>query len=64
VRSPARRPSGPNRGVAYYNMIGQTAAAALTFNGDKARFDKAGATEMAQLGAQELVRINSRWRRI
>lgn len=47
------------RGVAYYNMIGQTAAAALTFNGDKAHFDKAGATEMAQLAAQELTRINS-----
>ncbi|HEY5089131.1 MAG TPA: GDSL-type esterase/lipase family protein, partial [Polyangia bacterium] len=47
------------RGVEYYNMIGQTAAAALTFNGDKAHFDKAGATEMAQLAAQELTRINS-----
>jgi lysophospholipase L1-like esterase len=47
------------RGVEYYNMIGQTAAAALTFNGDKAHFDKAGATEMAQLAAQELMRINS-----
>jgi hypothetical protein len=47
------------RGVAYYNMIGQTAAAALTFNGDKAHFDKAGATAMAQLAAQELMRINS-----
>jgi lysophospholipase L1-like esterase len=47
------------RGVAYYNMIGQTAAAALTFNGDKAHFDKAGATAMAQIAAQELTRINS-----
>ena len=47
------------RGVEYYNMIGQTAAAALTFNGDKAHFDKAGATAMAQLAAQELMRINS-----
>jgi lysophospholipase L1-like esterase len=47
------------RGVEYYNMIGQTAAAALTFNGDKAHFDKAGATAMAQLAAQELTRINS-----
>jgi lysophospholipase L1-like esterase len=47
------------RGIAYYNMIGQTAAAALTFNGDKAHFDKAGATEMAELAAQELMRINS-----
>ena len=47
------------RGVEYYNMIGQTAAAALTFNGDKAHFDKAGATEMASLAAKELTRINS-----
>jgi lysophospholipase L1-like esterase len=47
------------RGVDYYNMIGMTAAAALTFNGDKAHFDKAGATAMAQLAAQELMRINS-----
>ncbi len=47
------------RGVEYYNMIGQTAAAALTFNGDKAHFDKAGATEMASLAAKELIRINS-----
>jgi len=46
-------------GVAYYNSIGQTAAAALTFNGDKAHFDKAGATEMAQLAAQELATIGS-----
>jgi hypothetical protein len=46
-------------GVAYYNSIGQTAAAALTFNGDKAHFDKAGATEMAQLAAKELTRIAS-----
>jgi hypothetical protein len=41
-------------GVAYYNMIGQTAAAALTFNGDKAHFDKAGATEIALLASQGL----------
>jgi hypothetical protein len=47
------------RGVAYYNMIGQTAAAALTFNGDKAHFDKQGATEMALLASQELARVNS-----
>jgi len=46
-------------GVAYYNMIGQTAAAALTFNGDKAHFDKQGATEMALLASQELAIINS-----
>jgi len=47
------------RGIEYYNSIGQTAAAALTFNGDKAHFDKAGATAMAQLAAQELTRIGS-----
>ena len=47
------------RGIEYYDMIGQTAAAALTFNGDKAHFDKAGATEMAQLAARDLTRINS-----
>jgi lysophospholipase L1-like esterase len=47
------------RGIEYYDVIGQTAAAALTFNGDKAHFDKAGATEMAQLAARELMRINS-----
>jgi len=35
--------------------------AALTFNGDKAHFDKAGATEMAQLAAQELTRIAVLW---
>ncbi|HVZ87620.1 MAG TPA: GDSL-type esterase/lipase family protein [Polyangia bacterium] len=47
------------RAVEYYNMIGQTAAAALTFNGDKAHFDKQGATEMALLASQELARIHS-----
>ena len=47
------------RGIEYYNSIGQSAAAALTFNGDKAHFDKAGATAMAQLAAQELTRIGS-----
>jgi hypothetical protein len=47
------------RGIEYYNSIGQTAAAALTFNGDKAHFDKAGATKMAELAAQELTRIAS-----
>ena len=46
-------------GVAYYNTIGQTAAAALTFNGDKAHFDKAGATEMALLASQQLATIGS-----
>ena len=47
------------RGVAYYNTIGQAAAQALTFNGDKAHFNKQGATEMARLASQELQRINS-----
>ncbi len=47
------------RAVDYYNMIGQTAADALTFNGDKAHFNKKGATEMASLASQELARINS-----
>jgi lysophospholipase L1-like esterase len=47
------------RGIEYYNMIGQTAAAALTFNGDKAHFDKAGATAMALLASKELARVNS-----
>jgi hypothetical protein len=46
-------------GIDYYNMIGQTAAAALTFNGDKAHFDKQGATEMALLASQGLARINT-----
>ncbi len=46
-------------GVAYYNQIGQTAAAALTFNGDKAHFDKAGATEMALLASQQLAQASS-----
>ena len=47
------------RGIEYYNSVGQTVAATLTFNGDKAHFDKAGATEMAKLAAQELTRIGS-----
>jgi hypothetical protein len=47
------------RAIEYYDMIGQTAAAALTFNGDKAHFNKAGATAMAQLAAKELTRIKS-----
>ena len=47
------------RAIAYYDSIGQTAAAALTFNGDKAHFDKAGATAIAQLAAQELATIGS-----
>lgn len=47
------------RGIEYYDSIGETAAMALTFDGDKAHFDKAGATAMAQLAAQELKRIGS-----
>jgi len=47
------------RGIAYYNMIGEAAAGALTFNGDKAHFNKQGATEMARLASQDLLRINS-----
>lgn len=47
------------RGVEYYDSIGPTAALALSFNGDKAHFDKQGATEMALLASQELKRINS-----
>jgi hypothetical protein len=47
------------RAIEYYDMIGQTAAAALTFNGDKAHFNKAGATAMAQLASKELTRIKS-----
>ncbi len=47
------------RGIEYYDMIGETAAAALTFNGDKAHFNKAGATAMASLAAHDLARINS-----
>jgi hypothetical protein len=40
-------------------ITSQTAAAGLTFNGDKAHFDKQGATEIALLACQELGRINS-----
>jgi hypothetical protein len=47
------------RAIEYYDMIGQTAAAGLTFNGDKAHFNKAGATAMAQLASKELTRIKS-----
>ena len=48
-----------SRAIAYYDMIGETAAAALTFNGDKAHFDKAGATAIAMLASQELAQIQS-----
>lgn len=47
------------RGVEFYNMVGATAALALTFEGDKAHFNKAGATQMAKLAAQELTRVGS-----
>ena len=47
------------RGLEYYNMVGESAAAALAFNGDKAHFNKQGATEMARLASEELRRIHS-----
>jgi lysophospholipase L1-like esterase len=47
------------RGIEYYDTIGEAAAQALTFNGDKAHFNKQGATEMARLASQDLRRINS-----
>jgi hypothetical protein len=47
------------RGVEYYNMVGQSAANALTYMGDKAHFNKQGATQMARLAAEELKRVNS-----
>ena len=47
------------RSVELLNMIGQTAAMQIYINGDKAHFTKTGATEMAQIVAQELRRIGS-----
>jgi lysophospholipase L1-like esterase len=51
------------RGVEYLNTIGQTAATPLYLPSrgtvDKAHFQKAGATKMAELVAQEIRRINS-----
>jgi lysophospholipase L1-like esterase len=47
------------RSVELLNMIGQTAAMQIYIDGDKAHFTKAGATQMAQLVAQELRRSGS-----
>ncbi len=47
------------RSVEYLNVIGQTAAAQVYINGDKAHFTLQGATQMAKLATQELVRIGS-----
>jgi lysophospholipase L1-like esterase len=51
------------RGVEYLNLIGQTGATPLYLPSrgttDKAHFQKAGATKMAQLVAEEVRRINS-----
>jgi lysophospholipase L1-like esterase len=51
------------RGVEYLNSIGQTAATPLYLPSrgtvDKAHFQKAGATKMAELVAREIRRINS-----
>jgi lysophospholipase L1-like esterase len=47
------------RSVEYLNQIGQTAAAELYFEGDKAHFTKKGATQMAKFVAEELRRIGS-----
>jgi len=47
------------RSVELLNMIGQTAAMQIYINGDKAHFTKTGATEMAQIVAQELRRIGT-----
>jgi hypothetical protein len=40
-------------------MVGQTAAMQIYINGDKAHFTKTGATDMAQIVAQELRRVGS-----
>jgi lysophospholipase L1-like esterase len=47
------------RSVEYLNSIGQTAAAQLYFEGDKAHFTKLGATQMAKFVVEELKRIAS-----
>ncbi len=47
------------RSVEYLNKIGQAAAAQVYINNDKAHFTLQGATEMAKLTTQELVRIAS-----
>jgi lysophospholipase L1-like esterase len=47
------------RSLENLNKIGQTAAAAIYYNGDKAHFTLMGATLMAQYVTQELVHIGS-----
>jgi lysophospholipase L1-like esterase len=47
------------RSVEFLNQIGQEAAKEIYIGGDKAHFTKKGATQMAQLFAQELKRIGS-----
>ena len=47
------------RSIELLDMVGQTAAMQIYINGDKAHFTKMGATEMAQIVAQELRRIGS-----
>ena len=47
------------RSLAFLNEIGQEAAKEIYIGGDKAHFTKKGATQMAELVAQELTRIGS-----
>jgi hypothetical protein len=47
------------RSVEYLNMIGQSAAMQIYFDGDKAHFTKMGATQMAKFVVRELDRIGS-----
>ncbi|MDP9036959.1 MAG: GDSL-type esterase/lipase family protein [Myxococcota bacterium] len=47
------------RSVEYLNMVGESAAAQIYINGDKAHFTLQGATQMAKLATQELLRIGS-----
>jgi lysophospholipase L1-like esterase len=47
------------RSVELLNVVGQTAAMQIYIGGDKAHFTQSGATQMAQIVAQELRRIGS-----
>jgi hypothetical protein len=47
------------RSIELLDMVGQTAAMQIYINGDKAHFTKTGATDMAQIVAQELRRVGS-----
>ena len=47
------------RSIEFLNQIGQEAAKEIYIGGDKAHFTKKGATKMAELLADELVRIGS-----